>query len=118
MTKKYNGLVDMTNQESGILVYPNNVVVVENWKHTLGSAAFALLLYGLPIVIPYAPMKVKKQFYVNDIRKALPPVDQIQVAFDINDDLNQIFFENELPTPGMCYQLEGGFLVIAPENWA
>lgn len=128
-------LLELTGQESGIIIYDNTVIVI-NW---------ASYDTRLPVISPLGSVD---EHYVNDIREALPGKviisdDQeegrviivgMEILADLHGDIPALWgydidtgavlgatiMRDEdgrlKPTPGMVYHVNDA-TVIAPEGW-
>ena len=114
-------LQELTGQASGIVVYGEDVLVL-NWADKC----------------PHS-LKVTKKYKVSDVRSALPGeivemgsqvfVENMHILHDDNNEIlglwgyriskkNELLVESTIvtPTSGTCYQI-GSALVIAPDEW-
>lgn len=142
---KMMNLMEITGQESGIVIYDDKVIVA-NWSsyHT-----------GLPVMSPWnmvmewpvEGLEVTEEYYVNDIREALPgkiaavgmedgkrliEVEDMEILADDHGDICALWGHdigagagavintdsagNLVPTPGTVYHINDA-IVIAPEGW-
>ena len=146
MDNKYENLLELTGQESGIVVYGDEVIVT-NWSSINGLPKMApanLGIIGWPDDII-----VVKQYDTDDIRDILPgsivevedddedgtviEAAGMEIVSDHNGDIAALWGYNLglqcnatinldddgnlLPTPGTVYELEEGVIVIAPDGW-
>jgi hypothetical protein len=136
-------LFEITGQESGIVVY-GDVVIIANWvSYTI----------GLPVISPLGtvmewpeeqPLKVVKEYNVDDIRDVLPGTlvvteedgetileyEGMEVLEDLNGDIPALwgydigegaFVDtdengNLVPTSGKVYHINNA-VIIAPIGW-
>lgn len=145
--EKFESLQDLTGQESGIVVYDDNAIIVCNW------CGFG----GLPRVAPWGTniigwpdeIIVEKKYTVDDVRDVLPgkivevePEDDeegivieaegMEIVYDRNGDIPTLWGYdtgsgadiardddgNLVPTSGTIYELVGdSTIIIAPDGW-
>ena len=112
----------MAKQNSGIVIYDDNVVIVCNWQSDCPNG-------GLPCVDPFgvavltlnaAEIELIAVRETDDVASELP--DQCDVAYDYNDDISQLLDEQSRgdPTPGTVYSVICAgetATVIAPNSW-
>jgi hypothetical protein len=126
----YDDLYSLTGQESGIVIYGNEIIVT-NWAQECPNGGMPILSPVGNIVIDWPhdePLTVDEAYQVNDLRAMLEAGDY-QVLSDDNGDIPALFGEqvgtatvikddagNLLPTAGTCYHI-GNALVIAPDGW-
>lgn len=142
---RMKNLMEITGQESGIVVYDDKVIVT-NW---------ASYESGLPMMSPFntvmewpaEELEVKEEYSVDDIRKALPgkivvagmedgkkmlEVEDMEILADDHGDICALWgydigigvgavintddAGDLAPTPGMIYHIDDA-IVIAPEGW-
>lgn len=140
-------LYDLTQQESGIVVYEDKAIIVCNWANSCPTG-------GLPRLAPWGqdliawPTKINaiKEYQVDDIRDALPgslidageedgqnliEAHGMDIVYDYNSDIPSLWgydiglgsdinrdeAGNLRPTQGTIYELEDGTLIIAPDGW-
>jgi len=133
-------LMDITGQESGIVVYDDEVIVT-NWSQ-YDPDRLPAVFAGAVIAWPQdGPLEVAEEWHIDDVRDALPGKivrfgkDEIDVegmtiladdygdipalwGFDIGAGayIDRDTARNLVPTPGMVYRLENA-IVIAPDGW-
>ena len=142
---KMMNLMEITGQESGIVVYDDKVIVA-NWSSYHS---------GLPIMSPWNTvmewptegLEVTEEYYTEDIREILPgkivivgeedgkpliEVEDMEVLADEHGDICALWgydigigvgavintddAGNLAPTPGTVYHIDDA-IVIAPEGW-
>ncbi len=133
-------LYELTNQESGIIVYntESNSVAVLNW-HSIGDNCMPILdLFGITMISSFWDeaddvFAGAKMQTVDDIRDMLPgsiwstgEIDEedgmlildtdLDIVYDANMDLINLFMSEE-PTSGTAYTLKDGRVIIAPDGW-
>lgn len=138
-----SNLLEITCQESGIIIYDDEVIVT-NWA-TYNS--------GLPLMSPFGavmewpeeePLNVIKEYSVDDIRDVLPGTlvareedgetfleyEGMEVLYDLNGDIPALWGYdvgagsivntdengNFVPTSGRVYHFDNA-VVIAPIGW-
>jgi len=136
-------LLEITCQESGIIIYDDEVIVA-NWSSYTG---------GLPIMSPFGtvmewpeeqPLKVIKEYSVDDVRDVLPGTlvateedgetilkyEGMEVLYDLNGDIPALWGYdiglgtvintdengNFAPTSGKVYHFDNA-VIIAPHGW-
>ena len=112
-------LNDLIGQESGIVVYDNERVIVCNWS-SYDDDCFPVVMSGLPfpIGLPLAGFGVDEcveTFTVKDIRKELPQ--EFWILCDINGDIGALFEDDASRTEGRVYIFPENTKVIAPIGW-
>lgn len=145
--KQATNLYDLTGQESGIVIYQGEAVIVCNWANVCRDG-------GLPVAGPIGgilirwpePIAYIDHHHVDDVRDALPgyiveigeedgqtliEAQGMDIVSDDNGDICALWgydlcdmadiYRNEdgsvRPTPGTVYELEGDVIVIAPDGW-
>mgnify|MGYP000911695448 CR=1 FL=1 len=142
---KMMNLMEITGQESGIVIYDDKVIVA-NWSSYHS---------GLPIMSPWNEvmewpsdgLEVTKEYHVDDVREALPgkivvvgeedgktliEVEDMEVLADEHGDICALWgydigigvgavintddAGDLAPTPGTVYHIDDA-IVIAPEGW-
>lgn len=143
MENKFNTLEGLTNQESGIVVR-GNTVIVTNWTQSCPDGGLPLLApWGCDLIAWPEEIEVSNEYNVADIRDALPgsilededglTADGMDIVFDANGDIPALWgYEvspglgasvmhdddgNLIPTPGKVFELQDGTIIIAPEGW-
>jgi hypothetical protein len=146
MDNKVESLQDLTGQESGIVVYGDEIIVA-NWSSISGLPKMApanLGIIGWP-----AELIVVRQYSVGDIKDALPgsivevedddgdgviiETNGMDIVCDANGDIpalwgydlglpcnaiiNRDDAGNLAPTAGTVYELEDDVIIIAPDGW-
>lgn len=109
-------LTNLTQQESGIVVYDNSVLVV-NWQTQCPQGlprVFAGVVIGVPGSDPDAAPS--NPIHVDDIRDVLPDPDDMDVVYDHNDDISELYAGNAEVTSGRVWHI-GDATVIAPDGW-
>lgn len=127
-------LMDLTRQESGIVVYSDESVAVVNWS-SLGENEFPM--FGpLEIMLGWEEsgdvFDGAEMRHVENITKEIPgsiwltgDVDgdgcpiadtDLDIIQDKFDDLVSVFLDEE-PTAGTVYALRDGRKIIAPDYW-
>jgi hypothetical protein len=139
-----SNLLEITCQESGIIIYDDEVIVT-NW---------ASYNSGLPLMSPFGtviewpddePLKVIKEYNVDDVRDVLPGAlvateedgetfleyEGMEVLYDLNGDIPALWGYdiglgtvintdengNFAPTSGKVYHVNNDVIVIAPHGW-
>lgn len=134
-------LMDITGQESGIVVYDDEVIVT-NWSQYDPDRLPVLSPIGTVMAWPQdEPLKVIEEYHVDDVRDALPgkivrvaeneiATEGMEIVSDENGDIPALWgFDigagayidrdtagNLIPTSGTVYCLENA-IVIAPDGW-
>ncbi len=132
-------LQELTGQASGIVVYGEDVLVL-NWADKCPSGGLPATDILGSMIVPYPhSLKVTKKYKVSDVRSALPGeivemgsqvlVENMHILHDDNNEIlglwgyriskkNELLVESTIvtPTSGTCYQI-GSALVIAPDEW-
>jgi hypothetical protein len=122
-------LLEITGQESGIVVYDNKVIVC-NWAQECSDG-------GLPVAGPInnfllawpQELEVSKEYEVDSVLDALPSEDDMEILADFNSDIPALYgIENDdaivnkdengnlEPTEGKVYHINDA-IVIAPYGW-
>lgn len=106
----YDNLQDMTAQESGIVIYDNDTVIICNWA---GSDK------GIPILSPLGqPIKWNFDEWEITTTKYLDAIidylDGMELIYDKNDDIENLAQER---TGGILYILSNKIQIIAPDGW-
>ena len=140
-------LFDLTNQESGIIVYEDKAVIVCNWANDCPSGGLPRLApWGNDLIAWPTEIEVVREYHTADIREALPgaiveageengqtliEAQGMDLAADYFGDIPALWGwdlglgviierddgGNLQPTPGNVYELEDGVRVIAPDGW-
>lgn len=130
-------LMDLTGQESGIIVYEGNAVAVVNWQ-SMGENQFPMFgpLAGMMLGWPESEdvFDGVETEHVQDIRDVIPGKvwltgetdgdgnrvadTDLDIVHDANADLARLFLVDTEPTAGTVYTLADGRCVIAPDGWA
>lgn len=143
--REATNLYDLTGQESGIVVYQGEAVIVCNWANVCpnGGLPAGGPINGMLICWP-GEIKVLDSHSVDDIRDELPGTIELvegeekvveAVGMDIVSDENgdicalwgynlcdmsEIYRNDDgsiRPTPGRVYELENDVKIIVPEGW-
>lgn len=94
-------LRELTSQESGMIMYGNEVIIC-NWSSFDGlPKMFASGIIDWPTEIPV----VEGEHY-KDLSVLL---DDVNVIYNVNND--------ELPISGTVYRISNDVIVIAPDGW-
>lgn len=109
-------LTDLTQQESGIVVYDNSVLVVNWWAQCPQGLPriFAGVVIGVPG--PDSDATPSDAIHIDDIREALPDFDDMDVVYDYNDDITDLYTDNAEIMPGRVWTI-GDVVIIAPDGW-
>jgi len=124
--KSYRTIYDFTQQESGIVLYNSREVIVANWL-SFCSEGGRPILSPLGTIIPWNEddlLTVTREWESDDIREdltgeiyeedILEKMTELKVLYDYNNDLETVINEE---TPGTCYELKDGTIIIAPKGW-
>ncbi len=140
---KKTTLYDITGQESGIVVYDDNEVIVCNWAQESSYGGLPRLGPAGGIIVWPGELKVTAKWTVEDVRDALPGklivdgetygYEGMDVLYDLNGDIPALWGYqadtpnaadpltdkngNLLPTPGTVYVINDNIIVIAPDDW-
>jgi hypothetical protein len=140
-------LLDLTGQESGIVVYEDKAVIVCNWASSCPNGGLPRLApWGKDLIAWPTEINVNREYHVADIREALPgtiveagkeegqtliEAQGMDLVADYYGDIpalwgwdlgggvsiNRAEDGTLLPTPGNVYKLDDDVIVIAPEGW-
>ncbi|WP_321822953.1 hypothetical protein [Pyramidobacter piscolens] len=113
-------LTDLTGQSSGIVLYSkSDEVIVVNWGGKCNTGLphlFAFDIIGLPDDdLDNADPDAYET--VDDIRTALPDPDDMDVVYDHNDDISELYADNAEVTSGRVWHVGDDAVVIAPDGW-
>lgn len=84
----FDTLFDATNNESGIIIFPNNDVIIGNWTYS-GHGVPRLSPFGDTLVSTGTIDKAEDKGLVN-IKDYLTGLDGFDIVYDRNDDYPQI----------------------------
>ena len=120
-------LFEMTNHESGIIVYPDGGVMVANWANCedgclpvldpMGFGTLDMFEYDAPL-----DKDVTEESFKDALK--LIPYDKdeeeqeinIDVIYDPHNDLTQLFSSKEKES-GIAYTLSDGTKILAISSW-
>lgn len=133
-------LFEITEQESGIVIFPENAVIVTNWS---GNIGIPRVLGSLGVVYLGNDTGVVERLPdIEDVLTALPgtvsfengmyTVTDMDILADDENDIPALFGYpvsdnrsslmrvdddgNQVPTPGHVYRI-GDVIVVAPDGW-
>ena len=138
-------LRDLTEQESGIVVR-GDAVIVTNWESSCPDGGLPLLApWGTDLIAWPDEIVVVSEYDVADIRDVLPGIiaeveggiveaQGMDIVYDANGDIPALWgFQvktarlgasintdddgNLAPTEGKIYELADGTIVVAPDGW-
>ena len=114
--EKMKSLLKITGQESGIVI-EGNTVIVANWGNYNEGQMPIVGLTGMDLLpYPVQDMTVTREYEVKDIKDELPSIDNMDVAYDANGDIQRLWADSDV-TGGTVYII-GDKTVIAPKDWA
>jgi len=106
-------LMELTGQESGIVIYNAEETIICNWSSISGYPRidpFGIALLGLGEDIPEVTGENITGKEIKDI------LEGTTLLWDVNDDMQAIADDPDLS--GILYTLPGDIQVIAPDGWA
>lgn len=105
----YSNLYELTNKESGIIVYNDDTAIITNWLSYDGiPRLFAGSFIGLGEDLEIESIK---DLTIDEMKQF---VEQIKIYYDPNDDLPDLLKETIV---GKLYTLTSGERIITPEGW-
>ena len=112
-------LIELTGQESGIIIFENGDIIVANWRSAIDDyipmlSPFGDDLINFPVVIGTIEAAESTAREVDDVRDEF--VEGRKILYDYNDDI-QTLVESDEPTSGIVYTIGNGVKVIAPDGW-
>lgn len=111
---KMLSLTNLTQQESGIIVYDNSIIVVNWWAQC--PQGLPRVFAGTIIGIPDPDATPSDAVHVDDIREILPDPEDMDVVYDYNNDIPELYADNAEITSGRAWTI-GDVVVIAPDGW-
>lgn len=132
-------LRELTNHESGIIVYQSGSVIVVNWGNYDDDQMPVLSPLGLPMQWPqeagYLDGIVDDE-HIDDVRSVIPgrvwPSDEvdglgnpvyntdIDIVYDQFNDISRLFLDTSLEPDDLgatVYSLHDGTKIVAPDMW-
>lgn len=100
-------LMELTGQESGIVIYSNQEGLICNWSSINGYPRVDPIGFGVIGLCENIP-NVEPE-YTEDIGMELA---DINIIYDINNDLNDLY-----EWPGSKYILGNDIVIFAPKDW-
>jgi len=111
--KRFNNLVELTKQESGLIIKDNEVIVC-NWSPFEGLPLFFELTNDIFGGIVDIELISKQKISKDEIIELL---EDKKIIYDENNDLSADYDEIFSNNGGMMYKLKGDYLIICPKNW-
>lgn len=112
-----HSLKDLTNQESGIVVFPGGNIIVCNWSgfnnNTLPCVFMDLSIMDWPCKDGYFTRCKKRE--TDDLYSALCELGR-EVIWDLHNDVFNLA-NSDTPTSATVYELEDGEYIFAPHGW-
>lgn len=109
--KRYKTLEEMTEQESGVIVYGDSDVIICNWATEGRNGGFPRLLSCFLIAMPDEEINLirKEKGKVLDFLK-----NGLEFIYDANNDAQELIDSNRDCDAYFC---DGDILVLAPVGW-
>lgn len=109
MGKQYDNIYDMTNKESGIIIYTDNSAIITNW----------ISYNGIPRVFVNTFIALGEDLELEEVNELTGEelkniVEDLEVFYDANNDLPELLKGN---TGGKIYTLKSGEKIITPDGW-
>jgi len=110
-------LLDITNQESGIVIFPGSPIqmIICNWRSTEGVPRVAIP--GLAILGLGEKLIEVDRESIWDIGKYLEQYNAIDLVYDANRDINNLHGLSGSLYYIVVFDSEMSFQVIAPKGW-
>lgn len=109
-------LQEITEQESGIVIYPDGYIAVVNWAGKSGLPRYMAPFHD-PIFMPTDEISFRTEDTSN-IVLYLP--EGYEVIADKFNDLQKLFddfSQNQAKVGGRIYYINDEIIVIAPDDW-
>lgn len=110
----FDTLFDATNNESGIIIFPNNDVIIGNWTYS-GHGVPRLSPFGDALVSTGAIDKAEDKGLIN-IKAYLAGLDGFTIVYDRNNDYPQIG-DNDMARLWEIVNNDKTLRVLAPVDW-
>ncbi len=114
-------LKELTGQHNGIVVNNGHEVIACDWSDARENSMPKVMTCFNRDIILWFPQNDEyfncKGKYVDDVRKAMPDAENMEIVYDCNGDIDDLFSSESDPTPGFVYDLSDEDRIIAPEGW-
>ena len=112
-------LQELTGHDAGIIVFEDNSVIVANWESMYAEeddAMPSLFGGGLIWMKRDGIFDSAEHKTFDDIREELPDPDEMDIVYDYNDDMKQLYSQDEKES-GDVYTLKDGTRIFVLDSW-
>lgn len=108
--KTYENLQELTTQESGVIIFKNNEIIICNWSHCNGVPRLDPL--GLTVMGLNEDITTDgKAVTIPNVGSYISNLGNCDLVYDYNND-----FESLSNTSGKLYHVND-VIIIAPDGW-